>query len=715
MKRYQTANLWEQVFIPVTAYLLTGLVVLRLSRLPVNSLSFVVWGILAGMILGVKEYFANKTVTAAMGIYLAAAVVFFGFFMGAHNRIHAVLAALGIGGVLVFQKIFRIQIIKVLFGYAMLILLICCDFAGMDFSRGLIALAILLFLNSVSETLSCFYGGNVNSLILIYAVIALITVVTPVSEEPYDWGFIKNMVRALEEMVEKVTVEIQYQWGFHGSDGIFHYGFTGYSEEPFSLSSNLYDSNIMQLMLAGERTKRNLYLKGNVCDTYTGDSWENALHRETVSYQTDTLMTLYAVFDAIQDETVLRRFMEVKEQEITLLNMKTQSLFYPLKLLNISADSAEQDGDNLRADRVNGRGYTYAYEFLDFDYASPELVRIMENSKDISYNEETYYLIFDRMKEYYGVELDMPDFSRFLAQAEQGKNTVRESYMTLGDQVSEDVKKLADTITLGCVSDYEKCKALERYLYQYSYNKIIHVPEQANILDWFLFDGKEGYCAHYATALAVMLRCEGIPSRIAEGFLVDYEDLTDFYHYTISSGKAHVWVEAYIEGFGWVRLEPTVVNAANANLVWYADAAQQDETEEEEAVPVIPDENPETGDGEKAGNIWVMAVLLLGGMAVIVTGTLLFFVIRRSMDIRKSSNPDIVLRHLLSVLGKQFSPKEDSETLQEYFRRISDDGQVTDEMRRNLSYVREVMERYWYGEGSPAPEEVKKIKEIFIK
>lgn len=716
MKRYQTAELPEKVFIPVIAYLLTGLVFMKLSHISVNGTYYVLWGIMAGIIWGIKEYFANKTVTAAMGIYIAVVVVWFGFFMGSHNRIHAVLAALGIGAVIIIQKIFHYKIIKVLFGYGMLVLLICSEFADISFSKGIVALSIILFLNSVSETFSLFYHGNVNSLIIIYAVIAMVTVVMPAPKEPYDWGFVKKAVMAFSEMVEKIADEIQYQWGFGGSDGIFHYGYTGYSDSPFSLTTSLGDKNIMQILVQGKRTKRNFYLKGNVCDSYTGNSWETNVHEETISYQTDTLMTLYAVFHHTQDKDSLQRFMEVHKQEITLLNIKTQSLFYPLKLMEITAADLESDGDNLRSGKINARGYSYSYEFVDFDYASPELVRIIKDSRDITYDEDTYDLIFEKMKEYYDVELEKIPFSVFLERAATGQEAVEQQYTVMGDSVSENVRMLADTVTEDCSDDYEKCKALESYLYQYHYNKIIDVPENVNVLDWFLFDRKEGYCAHYATALAVMLRCEGIPSRIVEGFLVDYKEHTDFYEYMVSGNRAHVWVEAYLDGFGWIRLEPTVVNAAEANRVWYAEmtAAEEEEPENDEPVEeIIVEEEPDSTENPR--NIWLMMLAVLCGMAVIIIGILLVLVIHRRIYIRKSNDPDVVLQHLLSMLNKKISPKEDGETLSEYFRRISADERITEEMGKNLVIIQNLMERYWYGEGYIDADDVKAMKEKIDK
>jgi transglutaminase-like putative cysteine protease len=72
----------------------------------------------------------------------------------------------------------------------------------------------------------------------------------------------------------------------------------------------------------------------------------------------------------------------------------------------------------------------------------------------------------------------------------------------------------------------------------------------------FLFEERQGYCEHFATAMVVMLRVAGVPSRIVTGFLTgSYNDIGSFY--IVRSVDAHAWVEVYADGYGWVPFEPT--------------------------------------------------------------------------------------------------------------------------------------------------------------
>lgn len=64
-----------------------------------------------------------------------------------------------------------------------------------------------------------------------------------------------------------------------------------------------------------------------------------------------------------------------------------------------------------------------------------------------------------------------------------------------------------------------------------------------------------GYCQHYATTMAALLRYEGIPARMVEGFLPGDRDVDNVEE--ISFAGAHAWVEAWFPGFGWIRFDPT--------------------------------------------------------------------------------------------------------------------------------------------------------------
>lgn len=95
------------------------------------------------------------------------------------------------------------------------------------------------------------------------------------------------------------------------------------------------------------------------------------------------------------------------------------------------------------------------------------------------------------------------------------------------------------------VSDYLKS---ERFSYSYSPGKITSFKQ-------FMTASKIGFCSHYASALAQILRVKKIPARLVSGFLGGrLNQFANFY--VITQNDAHVWVEAH-DGVAWVRLDPT--------------------------------------------------------------------------------------------------------------------------------------------------------------
>ncbi|MCM1133081.1 MAG: transglutaminase-like domain-containing protein [Ruminococcus flavefaciens] len=126
---------------------------------------------------------------------------------------------------------------------------------------------------------------------------------------------------------------------------------------------------------------------------------------------------------------------------------------------------------------------------------------------------------------------------------------------------NERIYNLAQEITGGLESDYDKAEALEwyfinnNYTYDLSYRK--EVGENA---EDFLFRTKKGVCYEYATAMTLLARASGIPARYCEGFNMQtkYENSRDDDMYVITANDSHGFPELYIKGFGWVTFEPTM-------------------------------------------------------------------------------------------------------------------------------------------------------------
>jgi hypothetical protein len=119
--------------------------------------------------------------------------------------------------------------------------------------------------------------------------------------------------------------------------------------------------------------------------------------------------------------------------------------------------------------------------------------------------------------------------------------------------------------------------AITLYLRNIDYSDVIDVPPaNQEVLDWWLFEYRKGFCQYYATAEVILLRTLGIPARLAVGFAQgEFEansvftgleggsspDPADFLYgggtFHVAQRDSHAWPEVYFPGIGWVEFEPT--------------------------------------------------------------------------------------------------------------------------------------------------------------
>jgi len=122
----------------------------------------------------------------------------------------------------------------------------------------------------------------------------------------------------------------------------------------------------------------------------------------------------------------------------------------------------------------------------------------------------------------------------------------------------EKIAELAQQVTAGTRSDSESAQRLLTYLHSSRFQYSLTQPDVKgkSPLEAFLFDAHRGHCEYFASAMAIMLRTLGIPSRNVTGFVGGRYNPYGGY-YALRQGDAHSWVEAYIDGRGWVTYDPT--------------------------------------------------------------------------------------------------------------------------------------------------------------
>jgi transglutaminase-like putative cysteine protease len=156
-------------------------------------------------------------------------------------------------------------------------------------------------------------------------------------------------------------------------------------------------------------------------------------------------------------------------------------------------------------------------------------------------------------------DLSHPDFKADLSATGSIPPEVARAYLQL-PSLDPRIKDLAEEATGSADSPYEKAKALETYLRtRYTYSlELASAGKGIDPVTMFLFETREGHCEYFASAMAILLRYLGIPSRFVNGFQAgEYNRLAG--DWIVRQYHAHSWTEAYFPRYGWIEFDPTPV------------------------------------------------------------------------------------------------------------------------------------------------------------
>lgn len=157
-------------------------------------------------------------------------------------------------------------------------------------------------------------------------------------------------------------------------------------------------------------------------------------------------------------------------------------------------------------------------------------------------------------------------------------------YLQRWQSLDPRIEKLARDVIArsGAQNRYDQARAIESYLQtEFGYTLDLKAGGADPLAD-FLFRVREGHCEYFATAMAVMLRTQGIATRVINGFQTGaYNDAADAY--IVTQREAHSWVEVYFPETGaWVTFDPTPAagrsftenTGLNGSLGKYAEALE---------------------------------------------------------------------------------------------------------------------------------------------
>jgi len=133
----------------------------------------------------------------------------------------------------------------------------------------------------------------------------------------------------------------------------------------------------------------------------------------------------------------------------------------------------------------------------------------------------------------------------------------KEFYAAIPENAPQRLKSMVASAVAGRQSGQKRLAAIENLFtgLNLSY-AATGLPTGADAVEQFLFGGKKGHCELFAISFASALRLAGLPTRLVGGYYGgDYNKLAGYY--VITEERAHVWVEVWLEGTGWVSVDPS--------------------------------------------------------------------------------------------------------------------------------------------------------------
>lgn len=192
------------------------------------------------------------------------------------------------------------------------------------------------------------------------------------------------------------------------------------------------------------------------------------------------------------------------------------------------------------------------------------LMRILTYDKYKEIYDKGMLIIINRnLSNIEGLDTDTINKQSLVDSIKEGRfeylDEIYEEYTYLENNTSSKLKELGVELTKGKESNYDKAKVLEDYFRKGDFVYNLELPEQegdGDYIDYFIFEGKEGYCVQYATAMTLLCRASGIPARYTEGYLVQEDNYVKG-SYQVAESQGHAFVEVYIPGYGWKIFDPT--------------------------------------------------------------------------------------------------------------------------------------------------------------
>lgn len=176
--------------------------------------------------------------------------------------------------------------------------------------------------------------------------------------------------------------------------------------------------------------------------------------------------------------------------------------------------------------------------------------------------------------------------------------------LTVDPTGQEAISALADDVVGDATNDLEVASRIQNHLRSglYSYSLTLAPGGDGTEPISHFLQTRTGYCVQFATAMVMMARHEGIPARMAVGFLPG--ELQPDSVRVVRAADAHTWPELWIEGMGWTRFEPTPGIRTGQAPAYSQDEAELNQTDPTAGANLPPPVQTEPPAANAQSGLW---------------------------------------------------------------------------------------------------------------
>lgn len=553
-------------------------------------------------------------------------------------------------------------------------------------------------------------------------VIPLIVFVIPKPEDPISWEWAKNLYNNTVDWFNKVLHNISLNFSSDDDKDSFEIRFENGNTMTYSNESD-GDTEVFEIT-PFDRLFSDIYINGRSFNKFENGNWHDTLETDADYATIDAFETYYGMIN--YDKDLINDLTRKSFIKIRFLNFNSDLLFAPAKLLTPEQEKFNDklifSGEQILFDNKKTYGNEYELGFLQLNYGSRALTDYLK--ADISDNPEA----LESVKNIYLRAL-YPDMT--MEKLKAYRDYVKR-YYTSEVKIRDSVIKWINDVTDGAETGYEKLKCIETALVSMEYSLTNgalpdYVKSEGDFVDYFIIEKRSGYCVHYATALCLIARYLGYPSRIVQGYRSDTKvNVTS----PVKNSSGHSWPEVYFEGKGWIAFEPTPGFRKGRYRGWMessekykvpTDFSFEYNEEQTQTVASISDtEYTEEHEGQSVS--WILILIIAAIVIVSIMLLLTFGLILNRRKRKKYDKTDLYCleyRETEQILNEFKIVRRKNETLNEFALKYRTDIQNVLEKCRieNKSFYSvddgfiKIYEEVIYGNRIPQEAEIDGLRE----